>query len=112
MYKRKSLKDQSVNSIHRKREILDKLNDMKWIGARRMIVVTRMNGVKFYINATMVELIESTPDTVLTLASGKKYVVKDTADQVCEKITGYYRSIGIIGIQAAAKGNIDHNEVE
>ena len=77
-----------------------------------MIAVTRMNGTQFYINATMIELIESTPDTVLTLSSGRKYVIKDSASEIYDRITQYYQKIGLIGNQGAVEGNYSRDEVE
>ena len=77
-----------------------------------MISVTRMNGIHFYINAMMIELIEATPDTVLTLSSGKKYVVKESAQEVYGKTTEYYQKIGLTGSQGAIEGNYSRNEIE
>lgn len=41
-----------------------------------MIDVTRMNGKQFTLNSDLIETIEETPDTVLTLTTGKKIIVK------------------------------------
>lgn len=60
-----------------------------------MIKVTRMNGLELVINGDMIEFLESTPDTVLTLTTGKKFVLKDTVDEVIQKVIDYKRSIGI-----------------
>ena len=103
---------QSSGYIYTRPEIIEELSDLGWTGAKRMISVTRMNGTQFYINATMIELIESTPDTVLTLSSGRKYVIKDSASEIYQKITEYYHKIGLIGIQGAVEGNYSRDEVE
>ena len=42
-----------------------------------MIEVTRINGVKFSINPELIEVVETTPDTVITLTTGKKLIVKE-----------------------------------
>ncbi|MGQ9629615.1 MAG: flagellar FlbD family protein [bacterium] len=60
-----------------------------------MIEVTRFDGSKFYVNAHQIEFIEATPDTVISLVSGKKIVVKDDIRDVIKKIMEYRRSIGI-----------------
>lgn len=60
-----------------------------------MIKVTRMNGMELVINGDLVEFLESTPDTVITLTTGKKFVLKDTVDEVIQKVIDYKRSIGI-----------------
>jgi len=52
-----------------------------------MILVTRINKVsQFYINEDMIEVIEETPDTILTLGTGKKIAVMESAIEVVEKI--------------------------
>ena len=58
-----------------------------------MILVTRLNGKEYYINPHLVEFIEETPDTVVTLTTGKKVVVEEHASQVVEKILGYRAQI-------------------
>ncbi|MDA8071203.1 MAG: flagellar FlbD family protein [Actinomycetota bacterium] len=47
-----------------------------------MILLTRLNGEQIVINADLIERAEATPDTVLTLTSGTKYVVAETLDEV------------------------------
>jgi flagellar protein FlbD len=52
-----------------------------------MILVTRINKVdQFYVNEDMIEFIEETPDTILSLESGKKIAVMETALEVIERI--------------------------
>ena len=52
-----------------------------------MILVTRINKVdSFYVNEDMIEFIEETPDTMLSLNTGKKIAVMETAIEVIEKI--------------------------
>lgn len=59
-----------------------------------MIKVTRMNGCELVVNAELIEAIECTPDTVLTLTNGKKFVLKDSVEDVIEKVIAYRKSIG------------------
>ncbi|MCL1829502.1 MAG: flagellar FlbD family protein [Oscillospiraceae bacterium] len=55
-----------------------------------MILVTRINGVdKFYVNEDKIEFLEATPDTVITLDSGKKFVVMETIDEVIGRMVEY-----------------------
>ena len=56
-----------------------------------MISVTRTNGSKIYINAELIQTVESTPDTVITLTSNKKLIVKDTAQEIAERFIEYRR---------------------
>ena len=58
-----------------------------------MIEVTRFQGSKVVINAELIESVEETPDTVITLTSGKKMVVEETVDQVVSLVVDYKRKI-------------------
>jgi len=52
-----------------------------------MILVTRINKVtKFYINEDLIELIEETPDTIVSFSNGKKVAVMETPLEVVELI--------------------------
>jgi flagellar protein FlbD len=56
-----------------------------------MIVLSRLNGDKFVLNAYFIETIEETPDTVISLTSGKKLMVKDKAEDVVKRVIEYKR---------------------
>lgn len=59
-----------------------------------MIMVTRINKVEqFYVNENKIEFIEETPDTVISLESGKKIVVMESADLVIQRIVEQKRRI-------------------
>ena len=58
-----------------------------------MIDVTRFNDRKFVLNAELIESIEETPDTVITLTNGHKYLVKETMDEVLDKVYAYKHRI-------------------
>ena len=52
-----------------------------------MIIVTRINKTDhFYVNEDMIEFIEETPDTILSLNTGKKIAVMETAIEIIERI--------------------------
>ena len=51
-----------------------------------MILLHRLNGPPFALNADLVERAEATPDTVLTLVDGTKYVVAETLEQVMARV--------------------------
>ncbi|MUV06495.1 hypothetical protein GOP80_04840 [Planococcaceae bacterium Storch 2/2-2] len=61
-----------------------------------MIKVTRLNGQIFSINALYIERVETFPDTTITLTTGRKYVVKDRAEDVNERIVQFYQSIQLL----------------
>lgn len=52
------------------------------LGERKMIEVTKINGAKMLINTSLIETVEETPDTVITLTDGKKFIVKESRHQV------------------------------
>lgn len=51
-------------------------------GEAKMIDVTKVNGKKFTLNSRLIETIEETPDTVITLTTGKKITVKESRQEV------------------------------
>ncbi len=58
-----------------------------------MIDVTRMSGKKFTLNAHLIETIEETPDTVISLTTGKKVIVKETRQEIVELAKLYRKQI-------------------
>jgi flagellar protein FlbD len=54
-----------------------------------MIRVTRINHTPLILNSDLIEHIESTPDTVISLTNGQKYVVTEPADEVIEKVVEF-----------------------
>jgi flagellar protein FlbD len=51
-----------------------------------MITLTRLSGSVFALNADLIERIDATPDTVVTLVDGKKYVVVESLEQVVDAV--------------------------
>ena len=47
-----------------------------------MIEVTKINGVKILVNTSLIETVEETPDTVITLTDGKKIIVKESRYEI------------------------------
>ena len=58
-----------------------------------MIKLHRLNGFEIVVNAELIEWIESNPDTTLTLATGSKVIVKNSVDEVVEKIMDYRKTL-------------------
>jgi flagellar protein FlbD len=54
-----------------------------------MIVVTRLNGPKFAVNPDLLQRVEATPDTILTLIDGTKYIVEESLEQVTQLVVQY-----------------------
>ena len=58
-----------------------------------MIQVTRSDGSPLLVNPDRIETIEETPDTVVTLADGKKLLVKERASELADRFAAYQRHI-------------------
>lgn len=58
-----------------------------------MIRLTRINRVPLVLNSDLIEHVEATPDTVITLTSGQKLVVRESAEEVIEKVIEFRRAI-------------------
>jgi flagellar protein FlbD len=59
-----------------------------------MIKVTRINGQQLVVNAEFIEFIEPTPDTIISLTTGKKMMVHETVDEVIDRIVEYRQRVG------------------
>jgi flagellar protein FlbD len=59
-----------------------------------MIRLTRLNRAPLVVNSDLIEHVENTPDTVIFMTTGQKFVVLETPDAVIEKIREFRRSIG------------------
>jgi flagellar protein FlbD len=58
-----------------------------------MIALRRLNNQAIMVNPDLIESLESTPDTVVTLTSGNKLIVRDSMDEVRERIVEFKRRI-------------------
>ncbi len=58
-----------------------------------MIEVTRLNGIRFSVNCDLIETVEETPDTVITLTNGKKFIVSENMEQIKSLVIDFKRQI-------------------
>ena len=58
-----------------------------------MIKLTRLNHTPLVVNSDLIEHLEATPDTVVTLTTGSKFVVLQTIDEVIQLVVDFRRSI-------------------
>ena len=58
-----------------------------------MIQLTRLNHIPLILNSDLIEHIEVTPDTVIVLTTGQKFLVTETADEVIDKVIRFRRSV-------------------
>ena len=84
-----------------------------------MIELTRLNKKKFILNCDLIESIESTPDTVITLRNGKLCIVEESPEQVAEMTLDYRKSqysgllLGVVSnVVAETLSQMPQEEVE
>lgn len=82
-----------------------------------MIQLTRLNNQPLVVNSDLIKFVENAPDTVLTLVTGEKLVVRETSPEVLAKIVEFRRSIyaGLPAVQALAgppRGNVSTEKEE
>ena len=58
-----------------------------------MIQLTRLNGQPLMVNSDLIETVETTPDTVITLVSGNKIIVRDSFQTIQDRIVEFKRKI-------------------
>ena len=58
-----------------------------------MIMLTRLNGPTFALNSDLIERAEATPDTVLTLIDGTKYVVREPVAEIVDRVRQFRASV-------------------
>lgn len=73
-----------------------------------MIQLTRLNNSRLAINSDLIKFVEAAPDTVLTLVTGEKVVVREGVADVIERVCEFRRSI-VCGAHPALR-LIGHNE--
>lgn len=69
-----------------------------------MIELTKMNNEKFFLNPNLIEMMETTPDTLISMTSGKKYYVLENVEEVREKFMEFYTTINSHGGKTRASG--------
>ncbi|GEM_PF-274591 len=60
---------------------------------KNMIRLTRLNHVPLVVNSDLIEHIEITPDTVIVLTTGQKFMVLESADEVIERVVQFRRRL-------------------
>ncbi|MBO7358133.1 MAG: flagellar FlbD family protein [Lachnospiraceae bacterium] len=58
-----------------------------------MIEVTKLNGAKILVNEDLIEVVEETPDTVMTLETGRKIIIKESRQEVINLVKSYRKDI-------------------
>ena len=58
-----------------------------------MIVLAKLNDVEIVVNSDYIEIMQETPDTTITLTTGRKIIVKEAVDDIIDKIITYKKSL-------------------
>lgn len=58
-----------------------------------MISLTRLNDSALVVNSELIEFIEAMPDTIITLTTGQKILVKESVEEIIEMVKQYKRDI-------------------
>lgn len=64
-----------------------------------MVRLTRINHSVFILNSDLIEHLEVTPDTVITLTNGQKFVVLESADEVISRVIDFRRASASGGLR-------------
>ena len=65
----------------------------------KIIKLTRLDDSEIVINAELIELVEATPDTVISLTSNRRMVVKEDVETVIDKVLKYKRKTNLRRIE-------------
>ncbi len=71
-----------------------------------MIKVTKLNGSELVVNADLIEFIESTPDTLISLTTGRKIMVLEDLDDVIEKAITFRAKTRAYPVPAGGSGSV------
>ena len=76
-----------------------------------MVTLTRLTGMPFALNPDLIERVDKTPDTVITLVDGTKYLVRESLDDVVEAVMDYRaRLLAAAGALETGKATLDNAE--
>ena len=71
-----------------------------------MIKVTKLNGNELVVNADLIEFIERTPDTLISLTTGRKIMVLEEMDDVIRRAVGYRAKTRTHPVPAGGTGSV------
>lgn len=61
-----------------------------------MVILTKLNNQQFTLNTDLIETVEQTPDTVITMTTGNKFVVQEMPEEIINKIVQFKRRIHLV----------------
>ena len=57
-----------------------------------MIQLTKLHGEKIVVNADLIEFVEAIPETMITLTTGKKIMVRESVDEIIQRVAAFKRA--------------------
>jgi flagellar protein FlbD len=75
-----------------------------------VLLLTRLNGPVFALNPDLIERAESTPDTVITLVNGTRYVVAESLAELSQLVRDYRAETAAAAYRAPVEGRLSHLE--
>lgn len=60
-----------------------------------MIKVTRINDTQLVLNSDLIEFVEATPDTIISLTTGKKILVRESVDEIIDRVASFKSRCGV-----------------
>lgn len=79
------------------------MTDIGRPGRDTMIKLTQLNGRPIVLNVDLIEFVESTPDTLVSLTTGKKLLVQESDEEIIRRATAYRRSCQSPVVSAGAR---------
>jgi flagellar protein FlbD len=76
-----------------------------------MIRLTRLNSQALTVNSDLIKFVEQSPDTLITLVTGEKIVVRETVEEVLTRLVEFRRSV-LQGLSFAWDSSASHNLIE
>jgi flagellar protein FlbD len=73
-----------------------------------MIRLTRLNNQPLTVNSDLIKFVEQSPDTLITLVSGEKIVVRESTEEVLARLIEFRRSV-LQGLSFAWDSSASHN---
>jgi flagellar protein FlbD len=70
-----------------------------------MIIVTRLHGASVAVNCDLIERVEASPETVVTLVDGSRYVVRESVAEIVDKVRAFRASVVLLA------GRLDERSV-
>ena len=72
-----------------------------------MIRVTRINDAELVINADLIEFVEAIPETMITLTTGKKIMVREAVDEIIRRVADFKRMASARTLTPGDAGLVD-----